>query len=126
MNNGIIASDTILADLPRLVISPRFEGEKKTYSGYYVDPVNPASSFTFDGATVDVQKPSQYYYVKNYKIKLGNGFTLPDGSEEKKTEQPRRYETCRECGLEWNVSKYQEIPPGGYICPWCWSKNKNK
>lgn len=82
---GIITIDTIKDDLPYLVIegsvSPQFKGDKKTCSGYYVDPVNSAKSFTFDGATVDVQgTSSQYYYVKNYKIKFGNGFTLPDGT----------------------------------------------
>ena len=51
---------------------------------------------------------------------------MSNGSEAKKTERPRRYATCRECGLEWNISKYYEIPPGGYLCPRCWSKNKNK
>lgn len=37
-----------------------------------------------------------------------------------------RYETCRECGLEWNVSKYAVIHKSGYLCPHCWSKNRNK
>ena len=37
--------------------------------------------------------------------------------------QPRfedaRYEACKVCGLEWNVSKFQEIDWRGYICPRC-------
>ena len=33
-----------------------------------------------------------------------------------------RYEKCRECGKEWNVSKLAEIPLNGYLCPRCWSK----
>ena len=36
-----------------------------------------------------------------------------------------RYETCRECGLEWNVSKKAVIPYFGYRCPICCSKYKN-
>ena len=51
---------------------------------------------------------------------------MSNGSEEKKPERTLRYETCRDCGLVWNGSKYYEIPPGGYQCPRCWSKNKNK
>lgn len=30
-----------------------------------------------------------------------------------------RYEKCRECGVKWNVSKYTNLPRGGYICPKC-------
>lgn len=37
-----------------------------------------------------------------------------------------RYETCRECGLEWNVSKQKEIPPSGYLCPRCSEKYRNR
>ena len=33
-----------------------------------------------------------------------------------------RYETCRECGLEWNVSKQAAIPWSGYLCPVCRGK----
>ncbi len=33
-----------------------------------------------------------------------------------------RYETCRECGLEWNVSKQAAIPWSGYLCPICRGK----
>lgn len=33
-----------------------------------------------------------------------------------------RYETCKECGLEWNVSKQAVIPWYGYRCPWCRAK----
>lgn len=37
-----------------------------------------------------------------------------------------RYETCRECGLEWNVSKQKVLPLNGYLCPRCWSQYNNK
>lgn len=33
-----------------------------------------------------------------------------------------RYETCRCCGLRWNVSKEQFAPKNGYICPHCRDK----
>lgn len=35
-----------------------------------------------------------------------------------------RYETCCECGMEWNISQLAQIPPSGYLCPVCWSKNR--
>ncbi len=30
-----------------------------------------------------------------------------------------RYETCRECGKEWNIAREQYIPPAWYLCPVC-------
>lgn len=60
---------------------PQFKGDKKTVSGYFVDLVNPERSFNFENAEIDVQgTSSQYYYVKNFKIKFKNGFALYDGS----------------------------------------------
>jgi hypothetical protein len=73
------------ADLPYLVIEATAlpadkEDDKKTCSGYYVDVMNPNKSFTFDGASIKVQgTSSQYYYVKNYKIKFKNGFKNDNG-----------------------------------------------
>lgn len=29
------------------------------------------------------------------------------------------FETCRECGKEWNIARGQYIPPAGYLCPVC-------
>ncbi len=26
---------------------------------------------------------------------------------------------CVKCKLDWNVSNFAEIPPGGYVCPPC-------
>ena len=26
---------------------------------------------------------------------------------------------CTECKRAWNISIYQKIPPGGYVCPHC-------
>lgn len=82
---GQITIDTNKDDLPYLVIegaaSPQFKGDKKICSGYYIDPVNPSKSFRFENAEVDVQgTSSQYYYVKNYKIKFKGGFILTNGT----------------------------------------------
>lgn len=57
-------------------VLPTYKGDKKTCSGSYVDPVDTKRSFTFEGAEIDVQgTSSQYYYVKNFKIKFKGGFT---------------------------------------------------
>lgn len=82
---GAITTDTLKKDLPYLVIVcptlPTFKGDKKDCSGYYVDPVDPTKNFTFEGAQIDVQgTSSQYYYIKNFKIKFNGGFTLHDGN----------------------------------------------
>ena len=82
---GAIVIDKLPKDLPYLVLEapelPQFKGDKKTCSGYYVDPVNPSKSFRFTNASIDVQgTSSQYYYVKNYKIKFQGGFILTDGT----------------------------------------------
>lgn len=75
-----VTIDNLPADLPYLVIEAAAlpadkEDDQKTCSGYYVDLMNPNKSFTFDGASIKVQgTSSQYYYVKNYKIKFKNGF----------------------------------------------------
>lgn len=83
---GQVTIETLKADLPYLVISasvlPQSKGDKKLCSGYYVDPVNPEKNFEFEDAVIDVQgTSSQYYYVKNYKIKFSGGFLLANGTE---------------------------------------------
>ena len=56
---------------------PQYKGDKKTISGYYVDPTDESKSFSFAGAQADVQgTSSQFYPRKNYKIKFKNGFTM--------------------------------------------------
>lgn len=30
-----------------------------------------------------------------------------------------RHETCRACGLDWNISGKQRMPARGYLCPRC-------
>lgn len=80
---GTITPDTLKKDLPYLVLScptlPTFKGDKKTCSGYYIDPNDTTKNFTFENAEIDVQgTSSQYYYVKNFKIKFKGGFVLYD------------------------------------------------
>lgn len=82
---GRITISTLNKNLPYLVLEcpvlPQFKGDKKTCGGYYVDPVHPERSFSFKDAQIDVQgTSSQYYKVKNYKIKFKSGFILTDGT----------------------------------------------
>ena len=83
---GQIVISKLPTNLPYLVIEgpalPQYKDDKKTVSGYYVDPVNPEKSFRFEGATIDVQgTSSQYYKRKNYKIKFSNGFIMEVSGE---------------------------------------------
>ena len=82
---GNIIIEKLPYDLPYMVLKssvlPQFKGDKKTCDGYYVDPVNPNYSFSFEGAQIDVQgTSSQYYRVKNYKNKFKTGFIDSDGN----------------------------------------------
>lgn len=81
---GSIVIGQLPKDLPYLVLEapelPQYKGDKKTVSGYYVDPLHPERSFTFTNAQIDVQgTSSQYYARKNYKVKFKGGFILTDG-----------------------------------------------
>ena len=83
---GDVTIDKLPADLPYLIIEssvlPQYKGDKKTCSGRYVDFMDSSKSFTFSNAQIDVQgTSSQYYYVKNYKIKFKNGFKDDNGVE---------------------------------------------
>lgn len=65
--------------LPYLILTapelPQYKGDKKIVTGSYVDPLHPEKSFTFTGASANVQgTSSQYYARKNYKIDFKNGF----------------------------------------------------
>lgn len=33
-----------------------------------------------------------------------------------------RYEICKDCGREWNISLKATVYPGGYLCPKCTAK----
>lgn len=61
---------------------PAYKGDKKTISGYYVDPAKSARSFTFEGAEANVQGTSSAGYErKNYKIKFKGGFLMEGDTE---------------------------------------------
>lgn len=82
---GQIVLSRLPSDLPYMVLQgkelPQFKGDKKTVNGYFTDPMHPERSFTIVNAEIDVQgTSSQYYYVKNYKLKYRNGFLLFDGA----------------------------------------------
>lgn len=86
---GSIVISQLPKDLPYLVLEapelPQYKGDKKTVSGYYVDPLHPSKDFTFSGAQANVQgTSSQYYARKNYKIDFKGGFTLADGTAAEK------------------------------------------
>ena len=76
--------------------SPQSKGDKKTVDLEYVEPTNSARHLAASGVQADVQgTSSQYYAVKNLKIKFKNGatvngtltigFTIRDGSIEVST-----------------------------------------
>lgn len=80
---GNIVIGQLPKDLPYMVMEgaelPQYKGDKKTITGYFVDPQNPERNFTFENAQSDVQgTSSQYYARKNYKIKFNGGFILAD------------------------------------------------
>lgn len=82
---GRVVISQLPTDLCYMVLEcpqlPQFKGDKKNCHGSFVDLIHPERSFTFRYAEIDVQgTSSQYYYVKNYKIKFKNGFILTDGS----------------------------------------------
>ena len=64
---GQIVISQLRKDLPYLVIEcpelPQYKGDKKTVSGYYVDPTNSANNFSFENAVMDVQGTSSQYYA---------------------------------------------------------------
>lgn len=83
------ATEGILKDLPYMVIDmdsittkkgvavdhlPEYKGEKLLCSGYYVNPTDEYTSFSWKNAEIDVQgTSSQAYPIKNFKIKFGKG-----------------------------------------------------
>ena len=78
-DNGQILPDTLSSHQCYLIIDcpilPTYKDDVKICSGTYVDPINTDRSFTFENAEIDVQgTSSQFYYVKNFKIKFKGGF----------------------------------------------------
>lgn len=35
-------------------------------------------------------------------------------------------EKCVVCGLRWHVCRDKKIPPGGYVCPLCDSRDRER
>lgn len=86
---GNVVIQYLPTDLPYIVLTaeelPQYKGDKKTISGYFVNPSARARNFTFTGAQIDVQgTSSQYYARKNYKIKFKNGVILENGTSASK------------------------------------------
>lgn len=86
---GNITIANLPSDLPYFIISaaelPTYKGDKKTCDGSFTHPVYPSKSYTFEGATIDVQgTSSQYYPRKNWKVKFNNGFDMQNGSHASK------------------------------------------
>lgn len=81
---GNIILSKLPKSLPYFVVNaesyeklPQTKGDKKTVSGFYVDPLNEERSFTFEGAEIDVQGTSSATYPrKNYKVKFKGGFVV--------------------------------------------------
>jgi hypothetical protein len=85
---GNIVIAKLPQDLPYMVIEcaelPQYKGDKKDVNITYVDRVTNTRSFTAELAQADVQgTSSQYYEVKNFKIKFKNGFVVNGSSANK-------------------------------------------
>lgn len=83
---GNVVITQLPTDLPYLVLEaeelPQYKGDKKTVTGSFVDPITSANSFTFEGASANVQgTSSQYYARKNYKITFKKGFVMNNGRQ---------------------------------------------
>lgn len=84
-DSGDITIATLPSNLPYMVIEgaemPQYKGDKKTVTGRFVDPVNPAKSFTFTGCQINVQGTSSaIYYRKNWDLQFKEGIVLPSGA----------------------------------------------
>ncbi len=81
---GQVVIEKLPSDLPYMIIEcaelPQYKGDKKTVSGSYVDPVNPAKSFDFEGCQANVQGTSSAPYArKNYDMQFKGGFEMAGG-----------------------------------------------
>lgn len=82
---GQVVISKLPTDLPYMVLEapelPQYKGDNKTISGYYVDPLNAAKSFTFTGCKINVQGTSSAPYArKNYDMQFKKGFEMNDGT----------------------------------------------
>ena len=83
---GEVVIEKLPTDLPYFILNaaelPQYKGDKKTISGSYVDPQNPARSFTFEGCQINVQGTSSApYYRKNYDTQFKDGFLMRSGTK---------------------------------------------
>lgn len=86
---GNVTIGNLPKDLPYMVFYvtdysklPQYKGDKKTISGYYVDPVDPSRSFSWEDGQMNVQGTSSAGYSrKNYKLKFKNGLTMTSTGE---------------------------------------------
>ena len=81
---GNVIANKLPGDLPYMTLVgeslPTYKGDKKKVSGSFVNPLNPEKSFSFEDADIDVQgTSSQYYEVKNFKMKFKTGFINRNG-----------------------------------------------
>lgn len=90
-DENLISLEKLPLDLPYIIFNsnnlPTYKGDKKKVSGIFVDPTNPARSFSFENADIDVQgTSSQYYARKNFKLKLNKetGITMTSTGETQK------------------------------------------
>lgn len=76
---GAISFSKMQSKIPTLVIIgdlPTYKGDKKKVTIIYTDPNNPSLNFEAS-ATIDVQgTSSQWYVVKNFKIKMSDAHQL--------------------------------------------------
>lgn len=84
LNGGQVVPDSLPLSIPKLIISsaslPSAKGQKVIVDIAYTDGLNPDRSYTAQGATLSVQgTSSQYYPIKNYKIKFSNGIVYSSG-----------------------------------------------
>lgn len=82
---GKVVIEKLPDDLPYMIVEcpelPQYKGDKKTASVRYVDPVNPARSFTAEGVQMNVQGTSSAPYArKNYDMQYKSGFVLAGGT----------------------------------------------
>jgi len=78
---GNIVASKLASNLPYVTFtgpeSPQYKGDKKTVTVELRDLLRDYLNFSATGVQADVQgTSSQYYYVKNIKIKLKNGVTV--------------------------------------------------
>lgn len=81
---GNIAVAKLPQDLPYMVVNaakyedlPQTETDEKIVSGFYIDPLHPERSFTFENAIMEIQGTSSLTYPrKNYRFKFKGGLVV--------------------------------------------------